>query len=862
MEVPFPVRRPLVRNFRMSWNEAYFLRYDCCRGAIAVENGDSMGTLIQDLRYGLRMLRKSPGFTAVAVLTLALGIGANAAIFSAVNGILLKPLPYADSSQLVDLMGVKRFPGRVEGTINFSPDVWQRVRAQTPAIAQMALWNRGGYTITGDSAPEVVSAAQVSSDFFPLLGVRPLAGRPILPGDTQPGAKRVAVVSYALWRSRWGGESGALNRTITLDGKAYTIVGVMPPGFTYPISTVQNGGEGVWLPLVLSPGQKDEGEYPVVRLKQGVSLAAANAQLKTVSSRMSADFSGWMAGGELRASALQKHFSDLDNALLILLGAVGFVLLIACFNVSGLLLARGWARHREVAIREALGASRVRIVRQFLTESILLALAGGAIGLLFALWGVHILRAITPTDLPEHGHFELNANVLWFTLAISLLTGVLFGLAPAIQASPRRAGAAIRDGFGSLTASSSRRPRRLRSALVAVEIALAVVLVIGATLVARSFEKLTSVKLGFRTDHIVTMEAQFGKPICDRGNPKSFAGCQAAIFDVLDHVRRISGVQSAAATSTIPLDGRWSLAVDLKIEGQARDFSLDSGAVIATRVVSPDYFQTLGIPLLSGREFTDTDTTGSQRVAVVDEAFASKYLSDRPLGRRISAGRSKNDIPKWMEVVGVVASAHDSDLRQPFSGEIYFPFAQADYLYLLNYTNFIARTAADPTVMIPPLRRAIWSENENAAITDVETMDQIVSSSVAEPRFQALLLGSFGALGLLLAMVGIYGVISYGVTRRTREIGVRIALGAEPGNVLRMVIREGMLLVGAGIIAGIAGALALGRVLQSLLFEIKPTDPTTFVGVVLALAIVAMAACYIPARRAMRIEPMEALRYE
>ncbi len=822
-----------------------------------------MGTLIQDLRYGLRMLRKAPGFTAVAILTLALGIGANTAIFSAVNGILLKPLPYADSSQLVDLMGVKLFPGNLEGMMNFSPDVWQKVRAQTPAIAQMAFWNRGEYTVTGDTAPERVSAAQVSSDFFPLLGVPPLAGRPILPGDTQPGAKPVAVVSYAFWRSRWGGDSSALDRTISLDSKAYTIVGVMPPGFTYPISTVQNGGEGVWLPLIMSPGHEGDGVFPVARLKKGVSLAAANVQLKTVSPRMSAEFSGWMAGGEFRARALRKHFSDLDNALLILLGAVGFVLLIACLNVSGLLLARGLARHREVAIREALGASRARIVRQFLTESILLGLAGGAIGLLFSVWDVHILRAFTPTDLPEHGQFELNANILWFTLAISVLTGVLFGLAPAMQASLRLAGAAIREGFGSLAGSSSRRPRRLRSTLVVIEIALAVVLVIGATLVARSFEKLTSVKLGFRTDHIVTMEANFGKSICDRDNPKSFAGCQTAIFDVLGHMRGISGVQSAAVASTIPLDGDWGLVPDLKIEREAQDFSLESGAVIATRVVSPDYFQTLGIPLLSGREFTDADTTGSLRVAVVDEAFARKYLGDRALGRRISRGGAKNDIPNWMEVVGVVASAHDTDLQKPLSGEIYFPFAQSDLrVDYFNYTNFIARTAADPTVMIPALRQAIWSENKDAPITDVETMGQIVSSSVAEPRFQALLLGSFGGLGLLLAMVGIYGVISYGVTQRTREIGVRMALGAQPGNVLRMVIREGMLLAGAGIIAGIAGALALGRVLQSFLFEIKPTDPATFVGVAVALAIVAMAACYIPAWRAMKIEPMQALRYE
>jgi predicted permease len=819
-----------------------------------------MGTLIQDLRYGLRMLVKSPAFTAIAVLTLALGIGANTAIFSAVNGILLKPLPYADSSQLIDLLGFKRFPGGLQGTMYFSADVWQKVRAQTPAIAQMALWNRDEYTITGGAAPELISAARVSSEFFPLLGVRPLAGRPILPGDTQPGAKPVAVISYALWRSRWGGGREVLSQTITLNSKPYKIVGVMPPGFTYPISTVQNGGKGIWLPLILPSDQKGLANtvgYPVARLKKGVSLAAANAQLKTVTARMPSAFPGWMAGGEFRAFPLEKHFSDLDNALLILLGAVGFVLLIACVNVSGLLLARGWSRQREVAIREALGASRLRIVRQFLTESILIALAGGALGLLFSFWGVHVLRAITPTNLPEHGHFELNANVLWFTLAVSLLTGILFGLAPALQVSSRRVGAAIRDGFGSVAGSSSRRPRRLRSALVIVEIALAVILVIGATLAARSFEKLSSVNLGLRTDHIVTMDANFSKSVCDRDNPKSLAGCKAAIDDVLNQMRSVPDVQSAAVTSTVPLT-TWTLAVELKIEGQAREISLNSGARIGIRAVSPGYFRAFGIPLLSGRSFADADTAGAQRVAIVDEAFAKKYLGGHALGRRIST-TSPGEVTKWMEVVGVVASTHDADLKKPASGEIYSPYAQADHF---QEANFIVRTSANPAVMIPALRQAIWSEDKNTPITDVQTMDQIVSDSVAEPRYQAMLLGSFGALGLILAMVGIYGVISYSVTQRTHEIGVRMALGAQPTNVLRMVIREGMLLAAGGIIVGIAGALALGRVLQSLLFEIKPTDPTTFVSVAIALALVALAACYIPARRAMRVDPMVALRYE
>ena len=819
-----------------------------------------MNTLLQDIRYGLRMLAKSPAFTAIAVITLALGIGANTAIFSAVNGILLKPLPYAESSQLVNLEGVKFFPGGIEGSIAFSPDIWQKLRAQAPAIAQMALWHRTQQTLTGQAAPELMTVAQVSSDFFPVLGVQPLAGRPILPGDTQPGAKPVAVVSYAFWRARWPDAGTALKQTITLDNKNYAIVGVMPPGFSYPISTVENGDKGLWIALILPPDQKaaDVNVQPIARLKSGVNIVAANAQLKTVSARMSSEFKGWMAGGEFRAFPLEKHFSDLDSALLILLGAVGFVLLIACVNVSGLLLARGWGRQREVAIREALGASRMRIIRQFLTESILLALAGGAFGLLFSFWGVRVLRAVTPVDAPEHGHFDLNANILWFTLAVSLLTGILFGLAPALQASSRRVGVAIRDGFGSLAGTSSRRPRRLRSALVVFEIALAVILVVGATLVARSLQKLTSVKLGFRTDHIITMEADFNKPVCSSDDPKNEAACQSEIAAALRNVRAIPGVRVAAVVSGVPLE-RWSIIIDLKIEGRAQTISPSSGIIISDRRISPGYFRTFGIPLLSGRGFNDADTASSQHVAIVDEAFANKYLDGNALGKRISNTEDKNHQPVWAQIVGVVATAKDTALLFTPTGEIYFPYGQVDYY---RDASFIAHTTQNPAAMIPALRQAIWSVDKDAPITDVETMDQIVSDSVAEPRYQAVLLGSFGALGLILAMVGIYGVISYSVTQRTREIGVRIALGAQPENVLRMVLREGMFLAAAGIVLGIAGALALGRVLRSLLFEIKPSDPATFVGVAIALALVALAACYIPARRAMRVDPMVALRYE
>ena len=816
--------------------------------------------MLQELRYSFRMLVKAPGFTAVAVLTLALGIGANTAIFSAVNGIILRPLPYTDSSRLVAISGYKQFPGGIWATMNFSPEVWRKVREQTLAIEQMALYTSADFTLTGETAPEIVSGHQVSSDFFPTMGVHPIAGRPILPADTQPGAKPVAVMSYSLWRSRWGGDNGALQRTIMLNDKPYTIVGVMPPAFNYPADAES---KTVWLPLIFLPDQKGNsgslGATAVARLKKGAMLDAVNAQLKVISADLFPTLPVFGKGGEFRASALKRNFGDLDKALLILLGAVGFVLLISCVNVSGLLLSRGWGRRREVAIRDALGASRSRIIRQFMAESVLLAFCGGALGVFLSIWGVAWLRAITPVNAPEHGKFLVNANMLWFTLAVSLLAGILFGIAPAIQVSARRIGTSPKGSFGaSLTGSLSREPRRLRSVLVIVEIALATMLVVGATLMVRSFEKLTSLNLGFRTDHLLTMRANFPKSLCDTRNTDSLAACQLAVSDVVHRMGAISGVQSAAVASTVPLSV-WSVAVGLRIEGQKEEISLDSGALIADHLVSPDYFRTLGIRLLSGRSFNDSDTKGSSRVVLVDETFGHKYLGDHPLGQRIGGPPNKNGEPQWMEVIGEVSDTQDTRLDTPPSGEIYVPFAQSTYF---QSANFIARTLANPMAVAPALRQAIWSVSKNTPITDLETMDQVVAESVAEPRFRALLLGAFCALGLVLAMVGIYGVISFSVTQRTREIGVRMALGAQPSNVLRMVLREGMLLAGVGILIGIGGTLALGRFLQSSLFGLKATDSATLIGVAVALALVALVASYIPARSAMRVAPMEALRYE
>ena len=817
-----------------------------------------MGTLWQDLRYGLRMLAKSPGFAMVAILTLALGIGANTAIFSAVNGILLKPLPYADAAQLVGITSLK-----VAGNAGLSTGVAtataRDVERQCPAIEQLAASDNTFYTLTGQAAPEKLVGAKVPGNFFTLLGVRPLLGRPILSSDTMAGNSDVVVLSYAAWKELFGGDQGWIGRKITLDGKQYTVIGVMPPQFDLGIR-----GRGVWMPRVPVPDDATDRESRmedvVARLKPGATVAEVQTQLNTLSARLAAAYPKTDAGWKLNAAGVKEsEVGSVAEELLLLLGAVGFVLLIACVNVSGLLLARGWARQKEVAIREALGASRLRIIRQFLAESVLLALAGGALGLLFSVWGIHLLCATAPPDTPRVNEVSLNAVVLWFTLGLSLVTAILFGLAPAMQASARRIGSALKESLGrSAGGFSGYRSRTLRSVLVVVEVALAVILVVGATLVARSFEKLSNVDLGFRTDHLLTMTVNFSKAVCDEDNKNSATQCQLADNNVLARVKALSAVESVAEVSNVPLAGV-SPAMNLSVGGQSQELGFSNGAPVLYRIVTPEFFRALGIRFLKGRAFAGDDAEGAEHVAIVNETFAKKYLSGNPLGKRISLNKDKTGQPEWMDVVGEVGDTQDFSLGGYTFPEFYVPLAQTS---APSQSNLIVRTAGNPMAMAAAVKREVWSVDKDAPVTHLRTMDQILSNEVAEPRFQMLLLGAFGALGLVLAMVGIYGVISYGVTQRTHEIGVRIALGAQPGNVLRMVVREGMLLAVAGVAIGIGGALALGRVLQSLLFEVKPSDPVTFVGVAMVLPMVALAACYVPARRAMRIEPMEALRHE
>jgi putative ABC transport system permease protein len=803
--------------------------------------------IAQDLHFGLRMLTKTPSFTFAAILTLALGIGANTAIFSAVNGILLKPLPYAKPEKLVEIRGFQKFAGEVEAQTSFSQSTWKQIREHTPAIEQMGLYNTQDGTITGDEVPENISYAAVSGSFFSTLGVPPLLGRPILPADEESNQKDIVVVSYLLWKERMNGDPKVLSRKIVLDGRPYQIIGVMPPGFVFA-----SDKKGAWIPLAPAPGEEAIG-LGVARIRRDVTLKQANAQLKVVGLQVAAKLKtnrNW----EAQAVGIKEdELGDVRQSLLILFAAVGCVLLIACVNVSGLLLARGWGRQREIAIRAALGATRFRLVRQFLAESVLLALAGGAVGLIAAAWGIRILHAIAPPDTPRLDEMQLDPTVFWFTVAVSLTAGILFGLVPALQVSAEGPAAALKGAALALPGLQIRRTHRLRSSLVTCEIALAVILVIGASLVVRSFAKITSVKLGFRTDHIITLTTNFAKASCHEHQ-----SCSNSASEILRRIRLLPGVTNADIASTLPIDAT-SLEFHFHIEGREQDLGLEGGTEISDREVSPHYFDTMGIPIVAGRGFDENDRDGAPRVAIVNQTFARTYFSGNALGHRVSRAGGTDRDAKWYEIVGVVADSHDVEIGHKPIVEYYMPTAQAPFS---NSPSFIVRALVDPGAITPAIKNQIWAGEKDVPIPSVRTMDQVIAESVAVPRFRTLLLGAFAALGLLLALVGVYGVISYGVGQRTREIGVRMALGANPKEVLWFVLRQGLLLAGIGVVVGLAGALALTRFLQDQLFEITSTDPLTFAMVAIFFPVVAVLACYVPARRAMRVDPLVALRYE
>ena len=812
----------------------------------------------QDLRYGMRVLAKSPGFAAVAVLTLALGIGANTAIFSVVNTVLLR-IPYANASRLVEIWTQVALWALSGSDIRISmsqPDIAD-IKTQGRSFSQIASYTYATMNLTGQGEPEQLSVARVSANFFSVLGVWPEHGRVFFESEMQPGQDREAVLSQDLLRKRFGSDAGVIGKRIQLDDKSYTVVGIMPPGIEYPEKPA------LWLPLALTDkelqSRENQAYMTVARLKNGVPLSAAQAELKTIATRLAQQDPKDDQGMVLGATLLKERVvGNAERALLLLFGAVGFVLLIACANVANLSLARGWSRQREFAVRAALGASRTRIIRQLLAESVLIAIAGGALGLLVAIWGVDALRSLAPADTPRLSELRVDPVVLWFTAAVSIFAAILFGLLPAMQVSRQDLKSGLKEGSGTgATGAATSRRHRLRDLLVVTEVALSLILLVGSVLLIRSFSHLTSVNLGFRTDHILTLnlnlpESRYAK------TP------QVAEFrrELLQRIRALPQVQSVAATGT-PLLRHMMAIAQYEIEGVPQKAS-GEGLTLEDRTVTPEFFQALGIQLLKGRLLTQSDSQSGPPVAVVNEELAKTYFPDgKAIGKHLTTRVDSDKHPPIIfEIVGVVANIRDLFPGSKPRATVYTAFVDLGYPEPDRRIDLLVRTAAEPMKVAAAVRDQIWSLDKNQPINQLATMDQVVAESVAEERFRTLLLGVFAGLGLALAVVGIYGVISYSVSQRTHEIGIRVALGAQPGNVFKLVVGQGMRLAISGVVLGLAGAYFATRLLQDLVFEVKTTDPVTYGLMAMLLAAVAVVACYIPARRAMRVDPMVALRYE
>ena len=828
-----------------------------------------MSSIIQDIRYGIRSLLKRPSFTVIAIITLAIGIGANTAIFSVVDATLLRQLPYPESERLVMLWSTGAAGTPMGSCV---PD-YREWRDQNQVFEGLGAYWYGDFNLTGDNQnAERVQGAFVTTNFFTVLGVTPALGRGFQAADERFGQHRVVLLSHELWQRRFGGDPQLIGREIPMGGVSYTVVGVMPQGMAFLNNSPK---PELWTPLSFAPGDNmaTRNNYflrLVGRLKTGVSIEQAKVDVSAIAERMSEEFHG--INGTI-VPLREQIIGNVRRALLMLLGAVAFMLLVACVNVANLLLARAAAREREFAVRAALGASRARIIRQLLLESVPLGLLGGGAGLLLATWGLDLIRSLLPSSLPQHNTIGIDGRVLVFTLLASMLTVVVFGLLPAFQTARHE----LRDRLneGGRGGTGGRRRSRLRAGLVVTEMALALILLVGAGLMMQSFVNLHHVDIGFSATNVLTMRIPLPKskyPVPQQPNDPPPAGLNF-FNQMLERVQALPGVESAGVSNILPLGVGNGWGKMFSVEGHPMPTSLDQVPGVGLALVSPNYFKTLGITLRRGRDFTSSDRAETQPVAVINETLARRsFPNEDPLGKRIWLGPPESLLPRELRspdnpfvrrtIVGVIADVKSGNLDTAAGAEVYLPLEQSRGEGWENTMMLAVRSSLPTDSLAAAIREEVRTLDRDQPVTGIATMEERVSRTMSEPRFNTLLLGLFAGIAMLLAALGIYGVMSYAVTQRSPEFAIRMALGAQRHDVLGLVIGQGMKLTLIGVGLGLAGAFALTRLIQNLLFDVSAADPLTFTVIALLLALVALVACWLPARRATKVDPLVALRYE